>query len=1317
MPPPPPPPPPPGSGGGPPPPPPPGGPSLMHGFKLVPGLGDALHEMKRRISGVEETPACAEGVASEQNRATTTPTGPSRPKSWHGSQVPGKPPRNNAMLSEMQSKLQKRKEKVDKEAYVVQTPETTLPPIGQKARPVSYTADGNRKSSTPLRGWTPPVDHGPRRASKDSGCWTPTSEYDPERRVSVDYSQYRKVSVDLERKEELCLAKAVRKSSVKMLGRGSPSMFESNQEETVIQPPQENTPLPANIPPPSSVVMRYWKQCSTTDVSEDTENSNGDDNKGQSDEPAWKTEALEGDVTQFPSIKNKIANMEEEAKPKMFVVPDVKSKMRQTTPTAGWMETRSKLQNQLDTLITKTSAKITKFGDVNAVEKKSFVKESSSESEKFYDAQSQKEESPKAQKLAINNNIKSLIKSVANEIQKSFSAKNIPAIDDGDDDVTNDENNNVENNVEDIQSDKGEYWRNLTAAIRSHPQNIDMEAPIDFDYKEEEIEEVKEEVEKEEFNENTILEEPVDFDSVPIVLDASAARSKAKLMRKRSTERRLPASVLAKKKAAEKLKDILTNKIESSTGGDQPNVIEQIQKELIDAGLQVDMSNPEYDLDNLDDEEKADLIAKQISKMDSSYVMKLLKKIEKGILDISIPMLMPFLSLQVKLKLGTNIFKGLEPHNKKKVVKENFINDMIDDITDIALLQEVIDRTQEKLNILNPPKDLEKEIIHKEIENYFSIENDSFELPSAPIRHTSPTQEEEVTVVRHISPIKEESPEKERDCSKSPSRKNSMTKLKESSPESTQLPEESTNEDAEENKDQKKSDDEGCPSSEFDSSSDEDKDETKDFEKVKSANKEKVEEDEGIGKEQENKTSDKTSKDGNEKDIKQSILKIIENAKSIDQKRAVRNYGRTFEFQNVQLKPTVPNDRRPAKAKRMDNMWTHTLTKKQGVQINHLPTTPKPKVPWTMKKNPQPEKKVEDKEVDDFEKCRDTLKNSTGNSTPALGKDIKTIQKMTAAVNKPKKNDIPIEKEIKEEKSTEKGSTKEDVDSNKTSVTTQSKTKEDDTKSEKENLEDNIEISKSTEENIKVGKKMENVIINSREPSVPKEETNEVKDLSQNICKEIIESEETIATRVSKEEANKIKEAISNAENLIKQKVAEKLEDKLPITKSTVSNSKSSSANVPRDQSTVNTSGSDSNKETPLENDKNIKSSQTKDDDVPQTPIVRRRGDTFTVVLPPPRGKPPPPPMSRPPPPPMSPPVPESKVKDLEKENKLIIVANKEPESESESEEEEESEWEWTEEEESESESECAIKKEGWENILSSSKGPTTFKAEYSVKI
>jgi len=1332
MPPPPPPPPLPGAGGGPPPPPPPGGPSLTQGFKIVPGLGDALHEMKRRISGVEETPACAEGTASDQNRATSTPTGPSRPKSWHGSQVPGKPPRNNAMLSEMQSKLQKRKEKVDKEAYVVQTPENALPPTGQSIKPTS---------STPLRGWTPPVDYGPRRASRDSGrdSWTPTSDYDPERRVSVDFSQYRKVSVDLERKEELSLAKAVRKSSVKMLGRGSPSTFEQNPEETVIQPPPPHT----HIPPPSPVVMRYWKQCSSTDVTIDSDKSNDEDKNGQSDEPAWKTEALEGDITEFPSIKNKIANMEEEAKPKMFVVPDVKSKMRQTTPTAGWMETRSKLQNQLDTLISKTSAKITKFGDVNAVEKKSFVKESSSESEKSNDTKLEKEESPKPNKLVINSNIKSLIKSVANEIQRSFSAKNISAMDEGEDGVINDENNNEDAKVEEEKSDKGEYWRNLTAAIRSHPQNIDMEAPIDFDYKEEDIEEVKQNVEEEQLDENTILEDPVDFDSVPMVLDASAARSKAKLMRKRSTERRLPASVLAKKKAAEKLKDILTSKIEAGSGSDESNVIEQIQKELIDASFQVDMSNPECDLENLNDDEKADLIAKQISKMDSSYVMKLLKKIEKGILDISIPMLMPFLSLQVKLKMGTNIFKGLEPHNKKKMVKENFINDMIEDITDIALLQEVIDRTQEKLNILNPPKPVEKEIVHEKMKDYFNIENDSFELPSVPMRQVSVTEEEDPSPVRTITSIKEESPEKEPNTNKNMSDDISKAQMKEASPEvchssKEKIDEEENNE--RNDSDVKKSDDEGCPSSEFDSSSEEDKEEAKDFKDTKKSDKEKVEEDEGIGKEQESKKTE--SNEGKEKNIKQSILKIIENAKSIDQKRAVRNYGRTFEFQNVQLKPTVPNDRRPAKAKRMDNMWTQTLAKKQGVQINHLPTTPKPKVPWTMKKNAQPEKKVDDKDVDEFEKCRDTLKNSTANATSVVSKNIKNSQKMTGVANKEKRKDSILEEDLdkmEEIKSTNKDTIKEDVGVKKTEELKRGyescKEKVTNEKLSPQKVEEDLNTANNTEETIEEDMEYSN---NSQITSFSDEKIRAVDSVSLNessvkkeedineehINKDQLDLNENSRAKVTKEEADKIKESISKAEDLIKKKIAEKANvvEKLevpPANKFRASSSKTSPKNLSRSQSPVESRGGS-------QEDQIVAKSEQKDsfndeeknkDEVPSTPIVRRRGDTFTVVLPPPRGKPPPPPMSRPPPPPMSPPVPVSKVKDLEMENKLIIGTNNKSESESESEEEEEeeSEWEWTEEEESESE--CEVKKEGWENILSSSKGPTTFKAEYSVKI
>ena len=49
----------------PPPPAPPPGPSGAGppaGFKIVPGLGDALHEMKRKLTGHEETPAAAEGL-------------------------------------------------------------------------------------------------------------------------------------------------------------------------------------------------------------------------------------------------------------------------------------------------------------------------------------------------------------------------------------------------------------------------------------------------------------------------------------------------------------------------------------------------------------------------------------------------------------------------------------------------------------------------------------------------------------------------------------------------------------------------------------------------------------------------------------------------------------------------------------------------------------------------------------------------------------------------------------------------------------------------------------------------------------------------------------------------------------------------------------------------------------------------------------------------------------------------------------------------------------------------------------------------------
>ena len=59
-----------------PPPPPPPQPSLnlqpVTGIKRVPGLCAELHEIKKRLSGQEETPACAEGDIWSYHTGPTT---------------------------------------------------------------------------------------------------------------------------------------------------------------------------------------------------------------------------------------------------------------------------------------------------------------------------------------------------------------------------------------------------------------------------------------------------------------------------------------------------------------------------------------------------------------------------------------------------------------------------------------------------------------------------------------------------------------------------------------------------------------------------------------------------------------------------------------------------------------------------------------------------------------------------------------------------------------------------------------------------------------------------------------------------------------------------------------------------------------------------------------------------------------------------------------------------------------------------------------------------------------------------------------------
>merc|ERR1719209_2615881 len=79
-------------------------------------------------------------------------------------------------------------------------------------------------------------------------------------------------------------------------------------------------------------------------------------------------------------------------------------------------------------------------------------------------------------------------------------------------------------------------------------------------------------------------------------------------------------------------------------------------------------------------------------------------------------------------------------------------------------------------------------------------------------------------------------------------------------------------------------------------------------------------------------------------------------------------------------------------------------------------------------KNAQPEKKVEDKDVDEFEKCRDTLKNSTASSSQVVSKNLKASQKRAGDANKEKRQDSLSEKDLdkmEDIKCTHKDTTKE----------------------------------------------------------------------------------------------------------------------------------------------------------------------------------------------------------------------------------------------------------------------------------------------------
>lgn len=1281
-------------GGGkaaPPPPPPPGHRGAAQGFKIVPGLGDALHEAMKKVKGVEEIEAAAEGVASDSNKQTSTPTGANRPKSWHGTQVPGKPKINRGMMSEMENRLAKRRDKVDKESYVSEGPDPViitppepicLPPSGPRAGP------GARKPST---------------ASLDSGRGGSVDSLEP--------GGYTRVSVDRERKEELLMAKAVRRSSAKMLGRSCSPMSVSPGDSPVTV--MEATPPPqANLPPPSPVVMRYWKQCSSTadsgyfgeeglEAEEHARDENGEVI------PTWKADAIEGEEQQFPSIADKIKLMEEEAKKPlaMYEVPDVKSKMNAPAPAAQWMEARNKLQFQLDTLITKTSEKMAKYGNVNVREREDFVKDPSSEADEGTIKR------PPSPKEVVDKQVKTLIKTVANEIQKSFSCKSMNTLADEDEDEEEEEEEPKETEEEKQareEKEKAIKAKRLIKEVKRRQKHIDIEAPIlDFKLKSP-TPEPKDEDEEEDYYRN---EAPLDFDAPPGVVNHTAAKYKANLMRKIST---------AQKKAK------IPEKVDAFSNTDTPFTDIEImvadklrRKEMFSDKViqtQWDISNAEFELSKLSDDEKADMLSKQISKMKSKHVNKLLKSIDSGMLDISLPLLIPFLSLQARLSLGVDLFKNKfkaeSKEGKNKMVKETFVDTMIKDITDIALLQEVIERSKEKLQILTDAAGEEERLFAAKIrKTMVNIEDDSWELGASPSKQRSvtPGKEKSATPARSLTPnvIKEPSPgtQPRREVAREESRertKKIMAGKKSNKEQDEEIPygvtevvtddeEEEEEECASTKEEVKITVDEGCPSSE----SEEDKEEIKD--KIKGE-----ESDEGLGKSADeglSKSEDINSKPEEqapkEDSIKQKILNIIQDAKKTDEKRNIRNFGRTFEFQGVKeaLRPVLPNDRRPHKAKKLDCMWMQCTASKQ--KYNEAPAVPsleelkarkasekkppptlaelkarktadkpvedelksgKPQasVPWTKRGNGQPVKRevlTEEKEVEDFESCQKTLKenvkNEASDSVKSVGQ-IQTVKRdaiVTTNANTVKETVPSSESDvsIKESKSVDEVSTKE-------AANTISKALE---KSESRALE-KTEFLSMLEQEIAVIED-EKTAVKAKESDLMVNEL-EAKNVSQDISLCGDESSSEVEWESSEDE-EEIAPQKASVQKVSEKKAAPTLEE----LKKRALDRKATTQPAKKEKSP---------EKPPVPPKPVIK-------EIPSlllmSPVVRRRGEeapssshslsvSASIRLPPP-------PSCRPPPPPVSPPVTVSKAKTLMKED---------------SSEEEESEWEY----ESESEEE-----------------------------
>merc|ERR1712037_819619 len=390
--------------------------------------------------------------------------------------------------------------------------------------------------------------------------------------------------------------------------------------------------------------------------------------------------------------------------------------------------------------------------------------------------------------------------------------------------------------------------------------------------------------------------------------------------------------------------------------------------------------------------------------------------------------------------------------------------------------------------------------------------------------------------------------------------------------------------------------------------------------------------------------------------IKNKILNIIQDAKAMDQKRNIRNYGRNFEFQGMKeaLKPVLPNDRRPTKAKRLDCMWTNVTAAKQRYNdppapsleelksrqkkaaptLEELKNKPKSNVPWTRKSNAQPVKKeilAEEKEVKEFESCRKTLKDNV---------KIEYAEKNTRNMQAVKKNETtaPAVKESNEEVEIESGKTCEKLKI----VDNEEKTQP--------SAAEVVEIEKESSEKVPDTDTTEKASCNAESAKTEAEET-EVK---------VKESESKVKVSEQVETSALPRRSVSPSNNCASESSSE-VEWEM---------SDDEEAGVPSKATSPIKEMGPAVTEKPLSKPEPVIATKEIPSLLLMSPMVRRRGETAdsnsncvsvsaSIRLPPP-------PSFRPPPPPVSPPVPAAKVKS-------VGLVNKDESSE----EEEESEWEY----------------------------------------